>query len=61
MHRAYFSESCCICVWLGGGPEPAAPVAAFVLPAPTLATEGNFEPPQPETSRPALVSVATAR
>jgi hypothetical protein len=50
MHWENFRASCCSCVWLAGEPEPAA----FVLPAapldvavPTLATDGNFEPPHP--------------
>jgi len=57
MHSAYFSESCCNCVWLGAEPELAAPLVVFVLPAapvdvvvPMLAIDGDFEPPHPAAS-----------
>lgn len=65
MHWAYFSKSCCNCVWLDAEPEPAPPPVAFVLGVAlldvvvaTLATAADFEPPQPEASRPRLVSIA---
>src|SRR5579872_4991345 len=46
MHSAYFSASCCNCVWLGAEPElvVAAPVAVVV---PMCAIGGDFEPPHP--------------
>jgi hypothetical protein len=68
MHRAYFSASCCNCVWLGSEPEPAALLEPFALLAEpldgvvaTLAIDGEFEPPQPEPSRPRPASIATPK
>ena len=56
MHWAYFSASCCNCVWLGCESELGAPLLAVVLLAapvdvvPMLAIDGDFEPPHPAAS-----------
>jgi hypothetical protein len=74
MHRAYASDSCCTCVWLGSEPELGAPVEVFVLAAPPagfevavvdvdvvvmLATAGGLpRPPQPAARSESAATVA---
>src|SRR5579862_352301 len=66
MHRAYLSESCCTCVWLGGRLELGGVLGALVpavgleVVVATLATDGDFEPPQPASAAAATTAPSTA-